>query len=389
MHRFESARYTQFVPKGLKLIKGVLIHQHGCTMEGTGIQVATDVQYQAFAKKWGLALLCPDIYPHGKNCFEWNNPQNGSESSLFAGLDRLAAISKHPELINAPWLLWGHSGGGHWSLSMLRKHYNRIIALVAYSAAFDSTFNYPPTAAKVPVLLRHAGDGDLTASWAKCPLTAIHNFERLRRLNGYASIAHNLKQTHNLSYIRYMAIPFFEAVLAQRLPLNGGFILRDMDENKAWLGDTIPNAGGRIYKASSFTGNKLVMSWLPDSTSAAKYLEYINTGTVSDHTPPPAPFHCTIKSTKTKDIEILWEADADIESGIKYFNIYKNGKLLNRYPNDFDFQYFNTNGDNPILPLAPDLRYLIRSSKGYLKSDIYKVSMVNHAGLESEQTLAK
>ena len=131
------------------------------------------------------------------------------------------------------------------------------------------------------------------------------------------------------------------------------------------------------------------MSWLPDSTSAAKYLEYINTGTVSDHTPPPAPFHCTIKTTKTKDIEILWEADADIESGIKYFNIYKNGKILNRYPSDYDFQYFNTNGDNPILPLAPDLRYLIRSSKGYLKSDKYKVSMVNHAGLESEQTLAK
>lgn len=384
-YQFSSARYTLFVPKGLTQIRGILIHQHGCTMEGTGGPIASDLQYQAFAKKWGLAILGPDMYPHERICFEWCKPDNGSEASLFAGLDSLARISGHAELNTAPWLLWGHSGGGYWVLSMLNKHPERIIAVVSYSAAFDPTFIYSEAASQVPVLLRHAGEGDINASWAGCWLTAVHQFSTLRKMNGFASIAHNLNQTHNLSYIRNVTIPFYESVLKQRLPLNGSTRLRDMDTTKAWLGDTITNGTINVYKAATFVGNQQAKSWLSDSTFAIKYQEYIKFGNIRDITAPPAPFNVKIKTLQPGGIEITWEADADIESGIKYFNIYKNDQLFGRYPSKIDFQTFNTNGDNPIPSLAPEMRFQI--SKVLLAgSDKISITTVNRDGLESTKT---
>lgn len=380
-YQFQIAHYTLFIPKGLINIRGILIHQHGCTMEGTGQSIATDIQYQAFAKKWDLAILGPDITPHEKKCMEWSNPDNGSEDALFVALDSLAMKSGHPEINTAPWLLWGHSGGGHWVLSMLSKHPDRIIAVVSYSAAFDPSFNYPESAAKVPVLLRHAGEGDINESWAKCWATAVHQFSTLRNKNGLASIVHNLNQTHNLSYIRQMAIPYFESVLAQRLPCQG-FKLLDMDITKAWLGDTAANSNMKIYKASTYSGSALALSWLPDSVCAAKYKEFILSGTIQDKTAPPSPYDVNMKAFSPDSITITWKADADIESGIKCFNFYKNDKFLLRYPTNKNFQSFDSNGDNPIPAVAPEMRIQI-SRITFSKDDIFKISTVNGEGLES------
>jgi len=59
-----------------------------------------------------------------------------------------------------------------------------------------------------------------------------------------------------------------------------------------------------------------------------------------------------INKQNTQGIKITWEADADIESGIKHFNIYKNRKIIQRFPAEGEYQYFDTNGDNPIPEIA-------------------------------------
>ena len=92
-----------------------------------------------------------------------------------------------------------------------------------------------------------------------------------------------------------------------------------------------------------------------------------------------------MKSFSPDSIEIIWKADADIESGIKCFNIYKNDKFLIRYPASKNFQTFDSNGDNPIPAIAPDMR--IRIPKiSFSKEDTFKVSNVNRDGLESSRT---
>ena len=382
-YKFKRAQYTMFIPKGISRVRGILIHQHGCTMEGTGKPITTDLQYQAFAKKWDLAIIGPDMYPQGNDCFEWNSPENGSDASLLKGIDSLSILSGHPELTDAPWLLWGHSGGGHWVLSMLSKHPQKVIALVAYSAAFDPKFNYPASVAKVPVLLRHAGKDDINEPPVKCWETAVNQFSTLRKMKGLASIVHNKNQTHNFSYIRRLTIPFFESVLQQRLPADESNLLRDMDYSKSWLADT---TGIKIYKASTFMGNHDSMSWLPDSITARKYQEFIQSGTILDHTLPPTPYHVIIKKQNRQGIKITWEADADIESGIKYFNIYKNGKFIQRFPAEGDYQYFDTNGDNPIPEIAPQMCITLPQTDIISNTDIIEITTVNYDGLESLKT---
>ncbi len=380
-YTFDSARYTVFIPDNAAPLRGVYVHQHGCTMEGRGGSTAYDIQYQAFAKKWGLAVVGPDLYAAKRNCHDWRDAESGSGKALIKTLKEIGGVSRHPELADASWLLWGHSGGGYWALSMLRNYPERILGVFGYSPAFEPG-EYPAAALKVPVLMRHAGpDGD-----ACCWQTSLREFHKLRAAGGYAAIAFTPYQNHNYSFVRYVSIPFFESVLSQRLPEGrnkdkGYKAMRNMDVSRAWLGDT---ASLNIYSAGVYPGNKQSAAWLPDSLSAAKWREYLITGTVIDRTPPPAPYEVQVKRRHNVTVELTWKADADIESGISHFNIYKDDRIIGRFPASDHYQQFDTNGDDTYPLFLPVLRMDIR----LVWNETAKISMstVNHFGLESART---
>lgn len=381
-YTFDSARYTIFIPANSGDLRGVFVHQHGCTMEGRGSATAYDVQYQAFAKKWKLAVVGTDLYSAKGNCHDWRNAASGSGDALIKSLQEVSKISNHPEIANAPWLLWGHSGGGYWALSMLIHYPERILGIFGYSPAFEPG-DYPKAALKVPVMMRHAGaTGD-----ACCWQTSIKEFHKLRASGGYTSIAYTPYQTHNYSYVRYIAIPFFEAVMKQRLPDGakpGYASMLNMDASTAWLADTLSY---NIYKATVYPGNKLSASWLPDSATATKWREYVITGTVVDRTPPPAPYDLQLKRRHNVTVEVNWKADADVESGISHFNIYKDNQLVGRFPQSGSYQQFDTNGDDAYPLQLPELR----ADVTLLWNDPGKISIstVNHFGLESEKTIIR
>lgn len=374
-YTFDSARYTVFIPDHAGPLRGVYVHQHGCTMEGRGVATAYDIQYQAFAKKWGLAVVGPDLYSAKGNCHDWRNATSGSGEALIKSLKEIGDASGHSELAIAPWLLWGHSGGGYWALSMLRDYPQRIMAIFGYSPAFEPA-EYPAAALKVPVLMRHAGpQGD-----ACCWQTSQREFHKLRSAGGYAAIAFTPYQNHNYSFVRYMSIPFYESVLNQRLQegRHGYKDMRDMDPSLAWLGDT---ASLNIYPAALYPGNKLAAAWLPDSLVAAKWREYVITGTVIDRTPPPPPYGLRIKRRHNVTVELSWKADADIESGISHFNIYKDDRPIGRFPSTGSYQQFDTNGDDAYPLRVPELRTDVTLLAA--DSSMISVSAVNHFGLES------
>ncbi len=379
-YKIDSARYAVFIPEGVSNINGVLIHQHGCTMEGRGMATAYDVQYQAFAKKWKLAIVGPDLYAKN-NCHDWKNPASGSADALLTTLDQISILAKIPSLKNAPWLLWGHSGGGYWSQAMMAAYPERVMALFSYSPGLNASFNYPKEAMQIPVMIRYAGpEGD-----ACCWESAVRTFNELRKGDGLVSIAHTRYQNHNYSFVRYMAIPFFEAVLKQRMPLMDGVgftAMRTMDRSKAWLGDTTTL---NIYPEKKYTGKRISASWMPDSLTAVKWREYVITGTVTDRTAPPAPYELKLLRRHNMTVELSWKADADIESGISHFNIYKDGNLINRFPSSGIYQGFDTNGDNAFpIRVAPLQMEITVAANDTGKIEI---STVNHFGLESARVL--
>lgn len=370
----DSAKYGVYLPEVSGPLQGVLILQHGCTMEQFGITKPYDLQYQAFAKKWKLAILETAIYG---DCHIWNEPNSGSATAVFNVLEQIAIQTGHSELNAVPWLLWGHSAGGYWSLAMLRDYPERILAIVSYSAARDPQWDYKADAAKVPLLLRHAGADDGVPE-ILCWETASNTFNKLRGIGSPVIIAHNEGQNHNFSYLRYMAIPFYEATLKQRLPKDHSSDLMDLDPNHLWLGDTLSLA---IYKKLDFIGDQSSMCVFPDELTARNWQEFVSTGTVVDKTLPPPPFNIRVERKETI-VEITWEADADIESGISKFNIYINDVHVGTVPETGAFQSFDTNGDNTFPVVTPDMRLVINNT-----GNIKKISIetVNHFNLASER----
>lgn len=371
----DHADYGVYIPTRTESLRGVMILQHGCGMEQFGITRPYDLQYQSFARKWKLAVIETALYG---SCGLWRDPASGTANALFKVLNDTGDKTEHPELNNVPWLLFGHSAGGYWTLAMLKDYPERIMAAVCYSAAFGPQWDYPKSTAEIPVLMRHAGANDSdpgTLCWA----TAVQTFLKLRNMEAPVCIAYNAGQNHNFSYIRYMAIPFFEAVMKQRMPEGNTTVMHDIDRTQTWLGDTLSL---QIFKESDYTDNKSGLCLLPDETTAKNWKEFVSTGTVADKTPPPAPFNVKVKWNNNA-LEIMWEADADIESGILRFNVYKDGVLAGKLPANDAFQKFDTNGDNSISVNVPDMKYRFAGAANTASK--LSVSTVNHFNLESEK----
>src|SRR6201996_1458041 len=123
--------YTIWIPPGVKTLRGVVVHQHGCG-EGAckaGRTAAFDLHWQELARKHECALLGPSYeQPEKANCGMWCDPRNGSEQAFLHALSDLGAQAHHPELATVPWALWGHSGGANWVGNMLALHPDRIAA---------------------------------------------------------------------------------------------------------------------------------------------------------------------------------------------------------------------------------------------------------------------
>ena len=371
------AEYGIYIPTRTEPLNGVLIMQHGCGMEQFGITKPYDLQYRAFARKWNVAIIETALYG---NCGGWRNPESGTGDALLKVLNDAGVASGHPELKTVPWLLWGHSGGGYWVLGMVRSYPQRIMAAVCYSPAFDPQWNYPSAAAKVPLLTRHAGINDGNADGVLCQATSVNAFRKLRDMDAPVSIALTESQNHNFSYIRYIAIPFYEAVMKQRMPQDGGTVMNDLDRTQTWLGDTLTH---QLYKESTYTGDKKPLCLFPDEATAKNWKEYVTTGTVADKTAPPAPFNLAVTKAGTA-LEITWAADADIESGILRFEIFKDGVLAGTVPESGAYQQFDTNGDNTKPVEVAAMKFQISGAEN--ANATISVRTINHFNLASGKT---
>jgi poly(3-hydroxybutyrate) depolymerase len=386
--------YTVWIPPGVKTLRGVIVHQHGCG-EGAcraGQTAAFDLHWQALARKHECALLGPSYeQPEKANCGLWCDPRNGSEQRFLQALTELAAKSQHPELATVPWALWGHSGGGTWVGTMLLLHPERIAAVWLRSgrpqfrsADGKTSFDIPAAAYAVPVMCNCGTkegvtqkDGKFSGVW-----TGMRNFfEAFRGKGALIGVAVDPNSSHDSGNSRYLAIPWFDACLTARLPDKAADPLKPMPTEGAWLA---PLLGDAALPAEQFHGDVSAAVWLPNERVAKAWAEYVKDGNVSDPTPPPAPTHVRLTAAG----ELTWEADADLESGLAGFIIERDGMELTRVPEkpagSIGRKIFQKNGysDTPTPPLA-EMRFTDTSSKPGEKHD-YRVLAVNGVGLKSE-----
>jgi hypothetical protein len=391
-----AVNYTIWIPKEVKTLSGVIVHQHGCG-EGScrsGLTGAYDLHWQALARKHDCALLSPSYeQPDKADCQMWCDPRNGSDSAFQKCLADLGAKSGHAELAKIPWALWGHSGGGHWAGGMVMLHPDRIAAAWLRSGVpllkddpirkGIKAYALPDPALKVPLMCNLGTKEGVTEKSKQFAGVWPANetfFNEVRGRGGLVGVAIDPLSSHDCGNQRYLAIPWLDACLSARLPKAAGNPLQAMPTNKAWL--ALPT-GGEALPAANYSGEPLKAGWLPNEAIAKAWMEYVKDTKVTDTTPPPAPTHVRVRGNK-----LTWECEADLESGLANFVIERDGKFLATLPeqgkNPFGRPVFQNlqYSDTPTQPLVS--MQFIDASAETGKTHVYRVVAVNTAGLKSK-----
>ena len=388
--------YTIWIPKDVKNLRGVIVHQHGCG-EGScksGLTGAYDLHWQALAKKHDCALLAPSYeQPEKGDCQMWCDPRNGSSAAFQKCLVDLGAKSGHPELSKLPWALWGHSGGGHWAGGMVLMHPERVAAAWLRSGvpllkanAERSTIKahtLPDAALKVPVMCNPGTKEGVTVKDSRFGGVWAANetfFNEIRSKGGLISVAVDPLSSHECGNQRYLAIIWLDACLSARLPKIATNPLNAMPTDQVWLA---PITGSEAQPMAKFSGEPLKAAWLPNEAIAKSWMQYVKDTLVIDSTSPSAPTNLQVKGN-----ELNWEAEADLESGLASFIIERDGKFLANLPetgkNPFGRPIFQNlqYSDTPSQPLVP-MKYTDTKAEAG-KKHTYRVITVNTAGLKSK-----
>ena len=388
--------YTVWIPPGVKTLRGLIVHQHGCG-EGScksGLTGAFDLHWQALAKKHGCALMGPSYeQPEKADCQMWCDPRNGSDAAFQKSLADLGAKSGHPELATVPWSLWGHSGGGHWAGGMVLLHPDRVAAawlrsgvpLVEANAARPTlkTYAVPDAALCVPMMCNLGTKEGVTVKEGRFAGVWPGNeafFTALRKNGGLIGVAVDPLTAHECGNQRYLAIPWLDACLTARLPEKIGAPLKPMPADGSWLA---PLLGSEAVPAAKFSGEKEKSVWLPNELIAKAWLHYVTDTAVPDTTPPPAPTNVQVRGN-----DITWSAEADLESGLAHFIVERDGTPIATVPeqgkNPFGRPIFQNlqYSDTPTQPLAE--MHFTDSKAAPGETHKYRVISVNTAGLKSK-----
>jgi lysophospholipase L1-like esterase/pimeloyl-ACP methyl ester carboxylesterase len=373
-----SVDYYLWIPAETKRLRGVIVHQHGCGVGASlgGQTAADDLHWQALARRWDCALVGSCYEPReGVNCRSWCDPRNGSGERFLQALSHFASSTGHAELETVPWCLWGHSGGGFWASLMQVQHPERIVAIWLRSG---TAFGYwtsgeiaapeiPGAAYQVPVMgnpgLKEKDDARFHRAWDG--LTAMQ--QAYREKGAFFEFAPDPRTGHECGDSRYLSIPFFDFWLEHRLPQPTA-----SDQSLREVGDS-------------------QAAW--EKTMAAKLAEYVQTGAVTDNTPPPAPLKVTATRNDNGSVTVTWQAEADFESGIRSFIIERGDQRIGQLPEKpagrfgrplFQMMSYHDTPERPLLQMT-----FTDTNAPVGDLPTYRVRTVNSVELESEPTASR
>ncbi|MGC3970136.1 MAG: hypothetical protein QM775_23255 [Pirellulales bacterium] len=159
-----------------------------------------------------------------RNCRLWCDPRNGSEQAFLQALDDLAKKSQHPELAKVPWCLWGHSGGAFWASIMECLHTERVVAVwlrsgTAYGYWAKGEIAEPSRADNftTPIMLNPGAKEKDHERFKNAWDGSLAMFKAYRAEGAPIGFAPDPNTAHECGDSRYLAIPFFDACLKDRL----------------------------------------------------------------------------------------------------------------------------------------------------------------------------
>jgi hypothetical protein len=272
--RYKSYEYTEadhkfrlVVPEGLAVVRGILVV--GPYSGGDSRDYHKQVWYREFLNIHGFAFLgAKDFYLH-----DYRVLQNA--------LKQLAADSKHPELVNAPYAATGFSAGGGTARRLLMTDPDRLIAAVIVGSTLK--LNGKPMAANLgtPVCVIN---GDLehepgeAGGMARALEPVLGEYRPKGALWGWMAVQ---GVGHEMAGQEVLAMPMLDAAVRLRYPTDGDVRkgpvkLKPVDLESGWVADNTTWKSGLtiITPAKEFKGDIAKSSWLLNEDIAFVYRAY-------------------------------------------------------------------------------------------------------------------
>jgi poly(3-hydroxybutyrate) depolymerase len=264
---YDKAEFRFWYPQNAGTLRAVLVLMPGSN--GDGRPAAEDTVWQAFATKNKLAIVAVRLTdkPHDQSFIEqYANVSQGSGQALLDAIAKFSTRSKHPELANAPLLLWGMSAGGEFNYEFTVWKPERVAAFIVNKGNFYYTALVPPAARNVPGML-FVGGKDLEFRTN----TIVGLFALNRRGGALWALGEEAGVGHVVGKSRDVAMVFFEDVLLLRLGDQPGQ-LKPIAAKSGFLGD---------FKSKSFqpigeTAPKDPTAWLVTERVARAWQDMVS-----------------------------------------------------------------------------------------------------------------
>lgn len=267
---FSSTEFSLWIPEDVAVVRGVIMYGPGCGASSLGNK--PQKQRAELAEKWDLAFLGVQFKDKsgGRFCGWSRAERSGSAEATLQALQAFAEETSRPELVNAPWLTFRMSVGAGWAMEMTILYPERTIGASPRSAS--SNRGTIANAYQVPIMMSAGENDGFLVGMSKI-------FNEHRSQGALWSFAVTPNERHTLGKAWDMALPFFDVVLAQRLPpvssTDKPIILLPLERSEAWVGN---NTTQEIASVSGYSGDTSTASWLSDEETAKLWQSFIKTG---------------------------------------------------------------------------------------------------------------
>ena len=267
---FEVAQFRFWAPTGTAPVRGVLVLVPGSN--GDGRAMALDSTWQAFAARQRLAIVaCRFTDKQHEQGFieEYIAVSRGSGDALLGAISRFAQRSGHPEVANAPLLMWGMSAGGQFNYEFVAWKPERVLAFAVNKGGIYYSALLSRAAREVPGMLFIGGKDLAFRNNTISGLFAVN-----RRGGALWALAEEPGVAHVVGKSRDVSMVFFEDLLPMRLG-SGGALSR-LEEKSGYLGDLsartfAPLGDGRVpnYPTAWLPTERVAKEWQAMVTSPA------------------------------------------------------------------------------------------------------------------------
>lgn len=256
-----DASFYVYIPESVKKVKAAFY----LSMHGIG-NIKTPI-LQKFAEEEQLALVGMNGDPIKRGIT--------SVALIEEHIEKLAELSGHPELADAPIMTFGHSNGTGFAASFPRDWPERTIAWIAFHPGFNGYIQFPNTD-QVPAMVM-CGSIDkyfLNARQDKVVATMRKDRNAPMSVMVEGGVGHGpADAVSTWAFI----IEFLKA--SMRVRLNADGTLKPVEIEQGWLGASYDlEQGGRqlleVAPYAEFNGDQSIANWLPDAEFAKIWQAY-------------------------------------------------------------------------------------------------------------------